>query len=66
MMGKNNPNPTDSKDKPENEDGLMCVKDYEKVSSENPKCMHPSSYCPHREFCPVIEAMKEKENKSGD
>ena len=42
---------------------LVCMKDNVEVDRENPRCRHPSSQCPFREYCRVREAQRAKEKE---
>lgn len=39
---------------------LICMRDNVSVSTEDPRCPHPSSSCDFRELCPVKDAMRRK------
>ena len=42
----------------ENANPLICLRDNTPVRGESPECLHPSSQCAFREFCPVREAAR--------
>jgi len=44
----------------ESSDSLVCMQDNVSVSADDPRCLHPSSYCRMREFCEVIEAVRKR------
>ncbi len=37
---------------------LPCARDNVKIDPARPRCPHPSSACPFREACPVIDAAR--------
>ncbi len=41
-------------------DELICYQDDVSVSSDDPRCLHPSSLCPFRDNCEVIRAARRK------
>ncbi|HYW81247.1 MAG TPA: hypothetical protein VE890_16810 [Thermoguttaceae bacterium] len=41
-------------------DELTCVRDNATVSAEEPRCPHPSTVCPFRELCEVIDAIRKR------
>jgi hypothetical protein len=51
------PSSNEDADRPE---PLYCANDNVPVPADNPKCLHPSSYCPFRDLCEVVEAARKK------
>ena len=43
---------------------LYCARDNARVRAEAPQCLHPSSFCQFRDFCPVLEAEREKRHSA--
>jgi len=43
----------------EKADELFCMQEGTPVRSDAPQCLHPSSYCPFRDSCPITELLRE-------
>jgi hypothetical protein len=52
--------PTDDKS-----ETLYCFQDNERVPADKPQCLHPSSQCPFRSTCEVVEAEREMRRSGG-
>ena len=47
-------------------DELICHQDDVSVSSDDPRCLHPSSLCPFRDHCEVARAVRKKRRLAED
>jgi hypothetical protein len=52
--------PHKEKENAEHADALTCISDNVSVPADDPKCLHPSSFCQFRELCEVVEAARKK------
>ncbi len=43
---------------------LTCMRDGVPVSAQDPRCQHPTSYCPFRFACLVIDAQSDRRREA--